>query len=85
MHSRYFLGGGVGCAPFAEGLEAFCLGGPAFFGFRISLLPFDIVASFMRLRRHQRFSSMFDTSLFERARSVSAVGPYAPSLDAAPC
>ncbi len=39
--SPYFLGG-VGGAPFAEGLEAFCLGGPAFFGFRSSLLPFDI-------------------------------------------
>ena len=30
--------------PFAEGLDAFCLGGPAFFGFRISL-PFTIFTS----------------------------------------
>lgn len=37
--------GGVGGAPFAEGLDAFSLGGPAFFGFRTSL-PFAIFTSF---------------------------------------
>jgi hypothetical protein len=26
--------------PFVDGFEAFCFGGPAFFGFRASLLPF---------------------------------------------
>ena len=36
---------GVGGAPFAEGLDAFCLGGPAFFGFRTSL-PFAMFTSF---------------------------------------
>ena len=39
----YFFGG-VGETPFAEGLDAFCLGGPAFFGLRTSL-PFDIFIS----------------------------------------
>lgn len=39
----------VGGAPFAEGLDAFCFSGPAFFGFRISLLPFAMFASFAHL------------------------------------
>ena len=41
----HFLGG-IGDVPLAEGLEPFCLGGPAFFGFRTSLLPLAIVNSF---------------------------------------
>ena len=40
----YFFGGADG-APFAEGFDAFCFGGPAFFGFRTSL-PFAIFSSF---------------------------------------
>ena len=43
--SPFHFFGGVGGAPFAEGFDAFCLGGPAFFGFRISL-PFTIFNSF---------------------------------------
>jgi hypothetical protein len=34
-----FFGGGVAITPFSEGLEAFCFGGPAFFGLRSSRLP----------------------------------------------
>lgn len=34
---RHF-GGGEGAIPLSEGLEAFCLGGSAFLGLRISLL-----------------------------------------------
>lgn len=49
---RYgFLGGGAATTPFSEGLEAFCLGGPAFFGLRSSRLPrcwpLDMLVSFV--------------------------------------
>jgi hypothetical protein len=69
----HFFFGGVGGAPFAEGLDAFCLGGAAFFGFRTSLLPFAMYSSLMldwkRLNGRSRCSMpTFPTYAFHAAR-----------------
>lgn len=72
---HHFLDGAAD-VPFADGFDAFCFGGPAFFGFRISLLPFAISAFFICVRSvsNGRQRQLLPTAMGKNSRLLALRG-----------